>query len=106
MVEIVDGKWGENWIREIIMSKKIAVLDVGKTNKKLLVFDEKLNVLDSIYKNIPADESGSVHFEMINEMSEWFLNGLSEMASKHDIGAVSVTTHGATFAALGSDGNL
>ena len=88
------------------MSAKIAVLDVGKTNKKLLIFDEELNVLDSIYKNIPADESGEIHFEMIEEMSEWFLNGLAEMASKHDIGAVSVTTHGATFAALGSDGKL
>ncbi|NOY74315.1 MAG: carbohydrate kinase [Kiritimatiellaeota bacterium] len=88
------------------MSKKIAVLDVGKTNKKLLVFDENLKVLDSIYENIPADESGPIHFEKMDEMSEWFLNGLAELASKHDVGAVSVTTHGATFAALGADGKL
>ena len=88
------------------MKKKIAVLDVGKTNKKLLVFDEKLNVLDSIYKNIPADESGPVHFEMIDEISEWFLDGLAAMAAKYDIGAVSVTTHGATFASVGADGKL
>ncbi len=88
------------------MSKHVVVLDIGKTNKKLLVFDENLKVAASIVENIPADESGPVHLERVEQLNEWFLDGLKKLAADFEVGAVSITTHGATFACVGADGGL
>jgi len=84
---------------------QIAVLDVGKTNKKLLVFDERLAVVDEAYTSIEADESGELAVERVDATTEWFLEQLEAMASKHEIGAISVTTHGATWVGVGADGS-
>lgn len=82
----------------------IAVLDVGKTNKKVLVFDQSLTVVDEAYQSIPADESGPVHVEQVAATAEWFLDALRDVATRNEIGAVSVTTHGATCVCVGDDG--
>jgi L-fuculokinase len=83
----------------------IAVFDVGKTNKKLLIYDESLAVIDQAYTPFPADESDPVHVEDLDGMEAWFLDRLKEAASKHDIQVVAVTTHGATAATIDRDGN-
>ena len=88
------------------MKECIAVFDVGKTNKKLLVFDENLKILETTAEHIPADESGPVHFERIDGMSEWFLDRLSDFAARYTIRAVSVATQGATWVCVGDDGGL
>jgi sugar (pentulose or hexulose) kinase len=88
------------------MGKHVVVLDIGKTNKKLLAFDENLKVVESIVENISADESGDIHFERVDAIDEWFLGGLKKLAAEIEIGAVSITTHGATFACVGADGEL
>lgn len=82
----------------------IAVLDVGKTNKKALVFDEGLEIVGEAYHSFPADTSGPVAVEQADATAEWFLDRLAELGREHDIGAVSVATHGATFACVGRDG--
>ncbi len=74
----------------------IAVLDVGKTNKKLLIYDHNLAILDQEYTSIEADESGPVHIERVEETARWFLDRLRVMNQRHSIGAIAVTTHGAT----------
>ncbi|MFP4561942.1 MAG: FGGY-family carbohydrate kinase [Spirochaetia bacterium] len=88
------------------MNDCIAVFDVGKTNKKLLIFDENLEILETTAEHFPADESGPVHFERIEEMSEWFLDRLGDFASRYPIRAVSVATQGATWLCVGADGGL
>jgi len=82
------------------------VLDVGKTNKKLLVYDEAMRPAHQEMTGLPADEGGPVHFERTAETAEWFLGRLAAAAKRFDIGAISVTTHGATYAALDERGGL
>jgi L-fuculokinase len=82
----------------------IAVLDVGKTNKKILVYDEGLQVIEQAYASFPADESGPVHLERIAEQQAWFLDQLSDVSRRFDIGVISTTTHGATFVGVTEDG--
>jgi L-fuculokinase len=81
-----------------------AVLDVGKTNKKILIFDEQLRIVDEVYASIPADESAPVHIERVQDSADWFLGQLPALAARHDIRAVSVTTHGATCVCLDETG--
>lgn len=83
----------------------IAVLDVGKTNKKVLVYDRDLRLLEQVYASFPADDSGPIHLEPIEQQQAWFLDQLTVLARRFDIGAISVTTHGATFVGVGEDGN-
>jgi len=82
----------------------VAVLDVGKTNKKVLVFDDGLRIVAETYQSIPADESGPVHVEQVDATWDWFLEQLALLGPRHNIRAVSVTTHGATFVCVGRDG--
>lgn len=84
----------------------IAVLDIGKTNKKILVFDEHLKVLKSEYKNISTVISDGIEIEQAEETFDWFVSELKKFSSEFDISAISVTTHGATFACIGEDGKL
>jgi sugar (pentulose or hexulose) kinase len=87
-------------------TKLIAVFDVGKTNKKLLVFNGRLELLDAAYHTFDQYEKEGVQIEAVEETSAWLIASLRDMASKHDIGAVSVSTHGAAFACIDSAGKL
>ncbi len=84
----------------------IAVIDVGKTNKKVLVFDSALTVVDSAYRVFEERVEGGVHIEDIEHMSAWLMEQLGVYAKKYDIGAVSVTTHGATVLCIDTEGKL
>jgi L-fuculokinase len=82
----------------------ICVLDVGKTNKKVLVYDEQLQMVEQAFASFPADESGPVHFERIAEQGAWFNDRLAAFARRFHIRVISATTHGATFVGVGEDG--
>lgn len=84
----------------------IAVLDVGKTNKKVLIYNQALDMLDSVYERFEADESGAVHIEPAEASAEWFLDRLRDFSKTYDIKAVSITTHGATWVGLDEEGRL
>jgi len=84
----------------------IAVFDVGKTNKKLLVYDRELRLLDCSYGSFPAFTREGVDYEDMEGIEGWFLEQLALAASRHPIRAISVTTHGATFACLDGEGRL
>ncbi len=88
------------------MSKFIAVLDIGKTNKKTVIFDENLKQVHSEYKNFPGREIDGLQTEDAEEAFNWFVGELAKLSKKYDIGAISVTTHGATFACTDKDFNL
>ncbi len=88
------------------MDKYVAVLDIGKTNKKVLIFNSKLDIIDSVYKNISADESKDIHIERTAETASWFFEQLAIFAKKYQIVSISISTHGATFVCLDKDGNL
>lgn len=82
----------------------IAVFDVGKTNKKILLYDESFQIIHEVYEQFEADESGPVHREPLEASAEWFADQLKMLAGNFDIRAVSVTTHGATCVYLDADG--
>lgn len=82
----------------------IAVLDVGKTNVKLVVHD--LESGDDVFvrtrPNTVVDTSPYPHYD-VEGMWEFFLATLKEAVASHRIDALSFTTHGATFALLTGD---
>ncbi len=87
-------------------AKSIAVFDVGKTNKKLLVFNHRLELVDAVYHTFDQYEKDGVQIEAVEETSAWLIASLKAMAAKHDIGAISVSTHGAAFAMIDGGGRL
>ena len=82
--------------------RSICVFDLGKTNKKLLVFDEDLRIVDSIYETFDATEKDGLYVEATEATADWLLAGLQSLASRHDIGVISIAAHGAAFACLDS----
>ena len=86
--------------------KSIAVFDVGKTNKKLIVFNGRLEQVDSAYHTFEEYQEDGVYIEAVQEAVEWLRVSLREMASRHDIGAISISTHGAAFACVDAAGRL
>lgn len=84
----------------------IAVLDIGKTNKKVMIFDQSLKLIDSAYEGFEESVDGAVHIEDLSNMTTWLKEQLGRFAREHTIGAVSVTTHGATLICVDQDGTV
>ena len=87
------------------MNYAIAVLDIGKTNKKLVIFDDNLNQIDSVFSSFPTIKFENLDVEDIEGINIWFLENLKIMGEKYPIKAISVTTHGATGVCLDKEGN-
>lgn len=84
----------------------IAVVDAGKTNKKVLIYDLSLNCVDSVYKNFDEFEEAGVIYEDLENMTLWIKDQLKIFANKYKIKAISVTTHGAFAVGIDAKGNL
>lgn len=83
---------------------QIVVLDIGKTNKKLLVFDEHLNCLNPDEKGVqfPQVQIDGLLCDDMASIRNWMMGGLAEAAAEYPhIRAISISTHGATIALLG-----
>jgi sugar (pentulose or hexulose) kinase len=88
------------------MGSHIAVIDVGKTNKKVIVYDEHLAVVDSAYQGFPEYVQDGVHLEDLDAMTAWIKGQLAVFARRYQIAAVSVTTHGATMVCIDANGRV
>ncbi|MDR2110907.1 MAG: carbohydrate kinase [Spirochaetaceae bacterium] len=86
------------------MEYAIAVIDIGMTNKKVAVYDDALKQVDARYRGFPPKMAGGLETHDLEGMEAWFIEMISEMARKYPIGAIAVTTHGATFVCVGKDG--
>jgi L-fuculokinase len=84
----------------------IAVLDIGKTNKKIVLFDLDLNVLEIRKQAFPAGVQGGLLVDQPDKVLKWFLITLSQLTSQYHIRAISVTTHGAQVVFLKADGSF
>ena len=84
----------------------IAVVDVGKTNKKVLIYDLSLKCVDSVYKNFEEFEEAGIIYEDLEKMTLWIKNQLKIFTNKYIIKAISVTTHGAFAVGIDVNGNL
>ncbi len=84
----------------------IAVMDIGKTNKKVLIYDYSLNLLDVAYGNFPEYVDGRIHYEDVESTFKWLRKQLKQFSSTYHIQAISISTHGATAMGIDANGDL
>jgi sugar (pentulose or hexulose) kinase len=88
-------------------TKVIAVFDIGKTNKKLLLFDEGLGVVSETEQRFPEilDEDG-FGCDDIELIEKWIKDSVVRLvhSDKYDLTAVNFTTYGATVVYLDENG--
>jgi L-fuculokinase len=87
--------------------KVILIFDIGKTNKKILLFNEQYDVVlehSSSFDQI-EDEDG-FETENVQALEEWILNSFNEIKnnSRYDIKAVNVSAYGASFVYIDDNG--
>ena len=90
------------------MIDTIAIFDIGKTNKKLLLFNEDLQIVYQEEKQFqPATDDDGDDCDDIEKMEQWILNKINELASsdKYNLKAVNFSTYGASLMHLDSKGN-
>jgi sugar (pentulose or hexulose) kinase len=87
--------------------KVIAIFDVGKTNKKILLFDLRLNIVSESEERFPEikDDDG-FECDDIEKIEKWISESVRSLvhSDKHDLVAANFATYGATLAYLGKDG--
>jgi L-fuculokinase len=89
------------------MTKATVIFDVGKTNKKILLFDDHGKILSEILHTLPltVDDDGSP-CEDIHALTHWIKSEWNSLLNSKDfnITAVNFTAYGASFVHLGKDG--
>ncbi|MCU0461187.1 MAG: FGGY family carbohydrate kinase [Bacteroidales bacterium] len=89
--------------------KVIAVFDVGRTNKKILLFDYDLNIISEEEERFPEinDDDGFA-CDDIEKIEKWISAAVKNLlySDKYDLTAVNFATYGATLAYLDSRGKL
>ncbi|HVS95428.1 MAG TPA: FGGY family carbohydrate kinase [Puia sp.] len=89
------------------MQNVIAIFDVGKTNKKLFLFDEQYRIVWERSEVCPqtTDEDGEP-CEDVALLTDWVLRSLAQVAALQDfrIRAVNCSAYGASFVYIGHDG--
>ncbi|MBW7963311.1 FGGY-family carbohydrate kinase [Bradyrhizobium sp. BR 10261] len=82
------------------MSQTVAVLDIGKTNIKLVLFDRGRLLWEKSAPNRIRSGPPYPH-EDVESAWSFFLDALREAASTHQINAIVPTAHGAAGALIG-----
>lgn len=89
------------------MKKVIAVVDIGKTNKKIFLFDDSFNVVSQNYRqfNEVKDDDG-FPCDDLDAIEEWILSEIRRIQSEgnYKIKAINFSTHGASLVYLNEKG--
>ncbi|TAH27737.1 MAG: sugar kinase [Cytophagales bacterium] len=87
----------------IKMISTTAIFDIGKTNKKILLFNDALELVHEVQQNFNEieDEDGSP-CENLKELTNWMLNAWKniEQDTRFHVKALNFTTYGASFVHL------
>ena len=86
------------------MEYAVAVIDIGMTNKKVAIYDDCLNLLDSQFRVFEPLNVDGLPCHDLDAMEAWFIEVLTTFAKKYPVKAIAVSTHGATFVCVGKDG--
>ncbi len=81
----------------------ILIFDIGKTNKKVLVFNEQGEVLDSYLESIPEiQDEDAYSCDDLEAIVAWirFQYGLLKAHEKYQVKAINFATYGATLVHL------
>ena len=85
----------------------IAILDIGKTNKKLFLFDEHYKIVREQSSSFDAtlDEDGE-SCENLAQLTEWVFQSLAGLSAlpEYTIRAINFSAYGASFVNIGEDG--
>jgi len=85
----------------------VAIFDIGKTNKKVFLFDEQYKMVweQSEACEQTVDEDGDP-CEDIERLTTWFHQSLAKLAAlkKFSVKAVNFSAYGASFVCIGEDG--
>jgi sugar (pentulose or hexulose) kinase len=73
---------------------RIAVLDIGKSNLKLLIASDDGWAIETISAPNAATSSDRYLAHDLGALEAWFLDALAEVVRRHAIGAVVATAHG------------
>ena len=91
----------------MINPRHVAVIDIGKTNVKLALVDLDTRSETAALRqpNAPRTDGPYPHHD-VEAIWAFILDGLAALRREHSIGAISVTTHGATAALVDAKGDL
>ena len=85
----------------------IAVFDIGKTNKKLILFNESLKIVSETEEKFTEikDDDG-FDCDDIEQIEKWIKESVIKLVHSdvYDLKAVNFSTHGATLVYLDADG--
>ena len=87
--------------------KIIAVFDIGKTNKKVVLFNYKLQLVSEFEEKFtPVTDDDGFECDDIEHIEEWIRKSITGLiaSDKYDLTAVNFTTYGATIVYLDSAG--
>lgn len=85
----------------------IAIFDIGKTNKKILLFDSELKlVFQKEEKFAEIEDEDGVSCDDIAKVEEWMIQSVSSIQARSDLNlkAINFATYGASLAYLDSKG--
>ena len=86
----------------------IAIYDIGKTNKKIILFNEDFKIVSEVEEKFDetTDDDGFA-CDDIEHIESWIKESLAGLihSEKYEIKAVNFTTYGATLVYLDEDGN-
>ena len=88
------------------MPGAVAVLDVGKTNAKLIAFSRDGRILEQLRHPQQVVIENGLHVLDVNGIFGWLETALAELRGRHDLSGLMVSTHGATCALIGEDNAL
>jgi sugar (pentulose or hexulose) kinase len=87
----------------------ILIFDVGKTNKKVLLFDEQYHIVFEASTQLAetTDEDG-FPCEDVNALTDWLKNSLTAVLSdeKYKVKAINFSAYGASFVLIGEKGQV
>ena len=83
------------------------IFDIGKTNKKILVFDKSLGILheeETIFEEIPDDDG--FEGDDIERLEKWMLEACNKYLQdeRYSVRGINFTTYGATLMYLDEKG--
>lgn len=88
------------WLKDGLLG----VFDVGKTNKKFILFSRDLRPLEAETTRVGEVKIGDLLCDDVESVVRWANSLLSKWAKR--VSAVAVSTHGATLAFVGDRGEL
>lgn len=91
------------------LKKVIAIFDIGKTNKKFFLFDQKFKEVYQTYVSFPEIEDDDGYpSDDLNAIREWIFDIMDQVqkSKKFTVKAINFTTYGATLVHLDDHQNV